>query len=169
MAHRAIGLLVLASLAGCVTREIRASPAELEAARALFRAQQPASIKTADHGIVQVTPSQRVGVVDTANKRFDIRVDEIMRDCAEHPSEANRLCELHGVQHVVLGTERKTHEAVYLAPISMVVVGAMLGSVIGVTYCAWECDGLDQRASQVGVGALAVGLLWFIAKHGIAR
>lgn len=156
-------------VAGCVTREIRASPAELEAARALFRAQQPARVKTQEHGNVQVSPTQRVGIVDTANKRFDIRVDEIMRDCADHPVEANRLCELHGVQHVVLGTERKTHEAVYLAPISMIVVGAMVGSVIGVTYCAWECDGLDQRASQVGVGALAFGLLYFIATHGIAR
>jgi len=168
---RLLGALVLGCLAGClagcVTRELRASPAALEAARALLRAGQPAKVKTLEDGLVPVTPAQRVVIVDTANKRFDLSIAEIVRDCEDHPEEANRLCELHGVQHVVVGTERKVREAVYLAPIGFVVVGSMLGAVIGIGYCAAECDNtIAKRSSQVAVGAMIVGLGYIILRRG---
>lgn len=169
MVRRVVALVVLASLAGCVTREIRATPGELEAARHLFRQNMPAPIKTAEHGTVSVAPAQRIAIVDTANKRFDIRLDEVMRDCADHPPQDNRLCELHNVQHVVLGKDRKMHEAVVLAPLGTIIIGGAFATVIGVTYCAWECEGLDQRASQIGFGAMAIGLAYLLLTRGFAR
>lgn len=163
-------LVAIACLAGCVTREIRASPAELEAARKLLREGQPAKVKTAEHGMVEVAPAQRVVIVDTANKQFDLSVAEIVRDCADHPQEENRLCELHGVQHVVLGTDRKVSKEVYLVPISLLAVGTVVGGLIAVSYCAAECDGtLARRSSQAAVGALAVGLIYIVFRNGLGR
>lgn len=167
---RATAILALAGLAGCVTREIRASPAELEAARRLLRDGQPAKVKTQEHGLVEVAPAQRVVIVDTANKKFDLSIAEIVRDCADHPVEDNRLCELHGVQHVVLGTDRTVHEGVYIVPISVVLVGTVVGSLIAVSYCAAECDNtIARRSSQAAVGALAVGLLYVVFSGKVRR
>jgi hypothetical protein len=167
-------LLLLAALllGGCVVREVRATPGELEAGRAMLRAGRPARVKAIAEGapmIATVAPNQQVTVALVGGGKLDLPLSAIMRECVDHEPEDNRLCELHGVDHVVLAKQRRVHEGVWATPIALGIVGSVVGGLIYMGHCASECTGWGRTTSQVGLGTLGLAVLYFISQHGIAR
>jgi hypothetical protein len=159
-------LIIVILCTGCVTREIRASPAELEAARHLLSTQQPAPVRTKEDGLFRVTPRQQIEVVTTSGDRFALTVDSVMRDCADHTTEEGRLCELHGVAHVVLGHRRHVHPAVWAVPLTVGIVGGTFAGIGGLVYCARNCENASRQVSQITLGVLGGLLLYAIFRRG---
>ena len=155
-------IVLLGIATGCV-HEIRATPAELEAARVLLRDGKPAPVHTTE-GVVQVSPGQTVELV-TGDVRLAMPVADVVKDCPDHAAEDGRLCEFHGVSHVVLD-KRRDAKPVLWSIFGSAVVLAALGTFGGTVYCAAECDGTAQSASQVALGAAGLWLLYIVATHG---
>ncbi|MCW5800788.1 MAG: hypothetical protein KIT31_00130 [Deltaproteobacteria bacterium] len=160
----------VALCSACVVHEVRATPGELEAARALLRAGRPARVRaTAGDAatVAVVAPDQRVTVALAHGEQLELPLSAIMRECGAHPPEDGRLCEFHGVDHVKLGKRRHVHEAVWAGPIAFVIVGGTIGGIAWMAHCSSECTGWGKPTSQVGLVTLGLGFLYIVSQRGL--
>lgn len=163
--HRSIAVVAL-FLAGCLTREVRATPADLEAARVLLRDGTPVALRTEDKRTEPVQPDQNVEIIDKTGLRFTVNLREILRDCVDHEPEEGRLCELHGVDHVVLAHHREVDRDAIGKAAGTAVALVLVGGVIGAGVCAFECESNWKWPSRGVIGALGLLIVYAISERG---
>jgi len=164
--RRATALLALAALLGaCMTRELRATASDLEVARHLLREGKPAPVRTVDNEVVEVRPEQTVELIDVAGRRTSSSLREIIADCKDHEPEEGRLCELRGIDRVVIGHRRETHPNAHRIPLGV----AVLGVVGGLVYCASECGSPTKELSGGGLGAFGLLVLYVGVRYVRSR
>jgi hypothetical protein len=163
--HRAIVLLALvALLGGCLVREVRATPADLEAARVLLREGKPVALRTEDQRTEPVQPDQNIEVIDNRGLRFTVNLRDVMHDCPDHPPEDGRLCELHNIQHVVLAHHREYDRNAGHEALAATVGIGIVGGVIGAGVCAFECEAnYTKWPSRVVTAGVAALIIWAIS------
>src|SRR5262249_49409846 len=145
---------------------VRATPADLEAARVLLRDGTPVALRTEAKRTEPVQPDQNVEIIDTTGLRFTVNLRDVMRDCADHTPEERRLCELHGADHVGLAHQREA-DTQGLREAAGVAAGlTVLGGVIGAGVCAFECESNWKWPSRAVVTAIGVWMLYVISQHG---
>jgi hypothetical protein len=157
---RALGVGLALAAACSHTVNITVGPEVLEPAVGRLRT-RPVQVVTSD-GPVTIRPDQRVEIVTFDGTRFPIAVTDLARDCPPHEAELNRLCELHNVRQVVVGSRQERTGSV---PVAAVLATAVLGGTIA---CGALCPKPYNYISWGTLGTLVVGSFLLYA-YGVGR
>ncbi len=152
---------VLASVASCATQsELRVAPIAIEGAAEVLRAGQAASLITTDDQSVTVRPDQVVDVITTDHRRLARTLAAVVSECALPSADADHLCELHGIEAIVVGARRVPSTAGHtIRQIAIATVGLAAGGAL--TYCADVCKSpYDGLAIAGGIVEVAGFLAW---------
>jgi len=156
--------VVLALAAGCVKRDLWVRPTDIEKQRADLRAGKSVTVVSVDNDLVRLAPSQSVRIVDKDRHAFPIRLAEVMSECAGpelETEEPDRLCALHGVDHVIVGQHRESSRLLWQLPLAVGVAGT-LGAA---GYCASDCARPYNIISIAGLTMLGGVLLYSLLTY----
>jgi len=129
---------LVAVVAACSYKsELRVAPNALEHAAPSLRAGLPVVLATWDRIPVTLEPDQLVRI-ETKAGAFDVALADVVRDCSPHDDDPTRLCELHDVRSVVVGTHRVRRPG----PESVggtILAGTITLAMGGLVACTAEC------------------------------
>jgi hypothetical protein len=158
-ASRRVAVLALA--ASCATQaELRDAPIAIEGAAETLRSGQAASLITTDDQSVTVRPDQVVDVITIDHRRLTRTLAAVVNECVVPSADADHLCELRGIEAIVLGARRAPSTAGHtIRQIAIATVG--IGAAAALTYCADVCASpYDGLAIAVGVLEVAGFIVW---------